>query len=310
VYQHLEYLPFGETFVEESSNTWRTPYKFSGKELDEETGLYYYGARYYDAMRSVWLSVDPLANKYPALSPYAYVENNPLNMTDPTGMSGEPVIDKKNKTITVYSKIIFYSSSSSMNVLTAMSIANKTERQYNAANGTVKIDGTTYKVKFKITGDYRNETFDNIKSEIESNKDIKNNYFRVEATNSSETSYTDAIGANTGFFVSDQILDANSTTVSHEYGHTLGLPHEKNADGSYKVIHGQTGIMVTQNNDVDPPYQENKVRKGFFSPLTDRDKRKVTQSDIDNLHLEQLKFDKNGKAKLGKLTNTYHTTKD
>jgi hypothetical protein len=41
VYQHLEYFAFGETFVEEHSNTDRTPYKFNGKELDEETGLYY-----------------------------------------------------------------------------------------------------------------------------------------------------------------------------------------------------------------------------------------------------------------------------
>ena len=45
VYQHLEYFAFGETFVEEHSNTERTPYLFNGKELDEETGLYYYGAR-------------------------------------------------------------------------------------------------------------------------------------------------------------------------------------------------------------------------------------------------------------------------
>jgi RHS repeat-associated protein len=75
VYQHLEYFAFGETFVEEHSNTNRTPYLYNGKvgaqrksrllagELDEETGLYYYGARYYDARTSVWLSVDPLAGK-------------------------------------------------------------------------------------------------------------------------------------------------------------------------------------------------------------------------------------------------------
>jgi RHS repeat-associated protein len=52
----LEYFAFGETFVEEHSNTWRTPYLFNGKELDDETGLYYYGARYYDPVTSVWES--------------------------------------------------------------------------------------------------------------------------------------------------------------------------------------------------------------------------------------------------------------
>jgi RHS repeat-associated protein len=59
LYQHLEYFPFGETWVEESSNTQRTPYLFTAKELDEETGLYYYGARYYDPRTSVWQSPDP-----------------------------------------------------------------------------------------------------------------------------------------------------------------------------------------------------------------------------------------------------------
>ena len=42
------------------SSYYKTPYKFNGKELDEETGLYYYGARYYDPRISVWLSVDQL----------------------------------------------------------------------------------------------------------------------------------------------------------------------------------------------------------------------------------------------------------
>ena len=85
VYQHLEYFAFGETFVEEHSNRKHTPYKFNGKELDEETGLYYYGARYYDARTSVWLAVDRFAEKYPGVSPYVYVNNNPLLFTDPTG---------------------------------------------------------------------------------------------------------------------------------------------------------------------------------------------------------------------------------
>ena len=60
LYEHLEYFPFGETWVQESSNTQRTPYLFSGKELDEETGLYYYGARYYDPRTSQFISTDPL----------------------------------------------------------------------------------------------------------------------------------------------------------------------------------------------------------------------------------------------------------
>ncbi len=46
----------------------------------------YFGARYYASDLSIWLSVDPLSDKYPSTSPYAYVENNPVMFIDPNGM--------------------------------------------------------------------------------------------------------------------------------------------------------------------------------------------------------------------------------
>ncbi|HAK61209.1 MAG TPA: hypothetical protein DCO77_12655, partial [Nitrospiraceae bacterium] len=66
VYQHLEYFPFGESWIEEGgSYGGNTPgYKFTGKELDPETGLYYYGARYYDPTLGVWLSTDAALVSY------------------------------------------------------------------------------------------------------------------------------------------------------------------------------------------------------------------------------------------------------
>jgi len=82
----LVYVPFGELFIEERT-TWNTPYKFSGKELDEETGYSYFGARYYDPNISIWLSVDPLSDKYPSHSPYNYTMNNPVMLIDPNGMN-------------------------------------------------------------------------------------------------------------------------------------------------------------------------------------------------------------------------------
>ena len=53
VVQHIEYVPFGEVFIEERNNTWNTPYLFNAKEFDEETGMYYYGARYYEPRLSL-----------------------------------------------------------------------------------------------------------------------------------------------------------------------------------------------------------------------------------------------------------------
>lgn len=107
VYQHLEYFPYGETWIEEGGSSGNTPgYKFTGKELDPETGLYYYGARYYDPVLSKWISADPILGKYlpnadkesndalagnggvynPVnLSLYAYAHQNPVKLMDPDG---------------------------------------------------------------------------------------------------------------------------------------------------------------------------------------------------------------------------------
>ena len=85
VVQHIEYVPFGEVFVEERNNIWNTPYLFNAKEFDEETGLYYYGARYYDPRVSLWISVDPQAEKTSAVSSYSYCFNNPIKLIDQDG---------------------------------------------------------------------------------------------------------------------------------------------------------------------------------------------------------------------------------
>ncbi len=104
--QHVEYVAFGETFFEErSSISTATPYLYNSKERDEETGLYYYGARYYDAQLSLWLSVDPpIFGRYlegelnggvydPAnLGVYTYVHQGPLIFTDPDG-NGKKTVD-------------------------------------------------------------------------------------------------------------------------------------------------------------------------------------------------------------------------
>ena len=85
VSQHIEYVPFGEVFIEERNNMWNTPYLFNAKELDEETDMYYYGARYYEPRLSLWMSTDPLKEKCPDISSYAYCHNSPTNLLDIDG---------------------------------------------------------------------------------------------------------------------------------------------------------------------------------------------------------------------------------
>ncbi|MCQ2211682.1 MAG: RHS repeat-associated core domain-containing protein, partial [Paludibacteraceae bacterium] len=81
----ISYIPYGEIFVEQQSGGWQSPYLFNSKELDSETGLYYYGARYLDPSEAMWLSVDPLWEKYVGMSPYGYCAGNPVRLVDPDG---------------------------------------------------------------------------------------------------------------------------------------------------------------------------------------------------------------------------------
>ena len=90
VVQHIEYVPFGEMFIEERNNVWNTPYLFNAKEFDEETGMFYYGARYYEPRLSLLISTDPAQEEQVAYSSYCYAKNSPAIYIDPTGEKPTP----------------------------------------------------------------------------------------------------------------------------------------------------------------------------------------------------------------------------
>ncbi|MBQ7673610.1 MAG: RHS repeat-associated core domain-containing protein [Alphaproteobacteria bacterium] len=118
VYERINYTPYGELWLEKSDNNGENylPYRFTGKELDSETGLYYYGARYLDPKYSRWLSTDPALGEYIPQAPisdeakkhnqnlprmggvfnavnlnlYHYAGNNPVKYTDPDGSQSIP----------------------------------------------------------------------------------------------------------------------------------------------------------------------------------------------------------------------------
>ena len=89
--QYDAYLPYGELLIDEHSSSEDLPYKFNGKQFDEETGLYYYGARYMNPMASIWYGVDPMTEKYPNVYSYCFTLNNPIRFIDEYGLEvGDP----------------------------------------------------------------------------------------------------------------------------------------------------------------------------------------------------------------------------
>jgi len=109
--------------------------------MDRETGMYYYGARYYDPRISIFVSVDPLAEKYPNIGGYVYVANNPINAIDPDGR--EIIIISGNERY-IYDPTKRYEGNNSfikknVDVLNAVSTVNIGKKVINEAVKTNKI---------------------------------------------------------------------------------------------------------------------------------------------------------------------------
>ena len=86
--QHMQYIPSGEIFVNQkvSGSTYDSEFKFLGKELDSETGYTKTDNRYYWANAGIFLSVDPLCDERPWITPFNYAQNNPIGRSDKSGL--------------------------------------------------------------------------------------------------------------------------------------------------------------------------------------------------------------------------------
>ena len=209
--QYDAYLPYGELLVDEHSSSEEMPYKFNGKEFDEETGLYYYGARYMNPVASVWYGVDPLTEKYPNVSGYVYCYDNPVRMVDPDGRDARITINKDKKTITIEANIILEGQYASQ------TLADKYKKDIMNTWGAIKnykYEGEDYKINWKI--DVRVKTRDDYKKN-EKDEAI-NNY--ITPFNGNTPSIIDYTG-NHGKWRSS--FEEGKDPAPHEFGHILGL---------------------------------------------------------------------------------------
>ena len=100
-------------------------------------------ARHYHPDLSIWLSVDPMSDKYPGTSPYTYCGNNPVRLVDKDGRDYEAVIDQDNKTITLKANIYTYTDELLQQLQSPV-------KELNGTHKKVEIDGREYAVSFQI----------------------------------------------------------------------------------------------------------------------------------------------------------------
>jgi len=91
--QHYGYLPFGNERCENNSQAFSVTNRYTGQHLDEETGLYFYGSRYYDPELARFIQPDSIVPDASSqgLNRYTYCINNPLLFVDPSGHAFDPV---------------------------------------------------------------------------------------------------------------------------------------------------------------------------------------------------------------------------
>ncbi len=208
------------------------------------------------------------------------------------------IAELNSNVVTIFANLYFYGNAANDSI--CKQIATDINSQWTIENGSVNINGKTYLFVMNATGFYA----PNLRqTDVNENTNPLNNYFRIEEYAEGNISFVDGINSNTGYFKLDNLLN-NSTTAAHEFGHTLGLvhPHITDIRG-----YGTPGIMYPRGTICDAEFQYDANAQplapgGTMNPHH----RKVLQKDIDDLHLEKLRFNAEGKAVIGDFTSEWH----
>jgi len=203
--------------------------------------------------------------------------------------SGVVALNDDEQSLTISSHIYFYGTGVDEDL--AFKITDEINTLWNGPEAQVTINNQNYDVKVKVTAEI--VSLAEAKNLAEKNNSTLYNFVRVESETSAATSVMD-VSENHGLWSLQNDL-GNSTTAAHEYGHSLGLRHISIQDNDWRG-RGNPGIMGYKGMKVDSHLQGTD---GLF----DKTKRQVTKVNIAQLKLEELEYNSEGVAVIGKATN-------
>ena len=295
--QYDAYLPYGELLVDEHSSSEDLPYKFNGKQFDEETGLYYYGARYMNPVTSLWYGVDPLAEKYTTTGGYIYTLDNPIRMIDLDGRKwDESSVTQKNGNVTINLTLTVAILNSSNKKFDLEKLGNVLSSQLQSSYGISYVEGMNYKNSVSQKGMdnlYVARTLPTKFRKVNVNVSVR---FRV-ISNKSELrdrehllnilpasqlrgvyGKVNKIGGSVVFlnerYVNNIINGTDRNTLPHEFGHSLGLLHVDGADAWFQGLFGRSQYY-------DSYKQERNRYNVMFSGANSKYTNDNTSTDIN-----------------------------
>ena len=282
-YEHIEYTPYGELWIEEvSAGLNKLPFRFTGKEMDEETGLYYYGARYLDPKYSRWLSGDPALGDYIPKAPiddeakkhnenlpgmggvfnvvnlhlYHYAGNNPVKYTDPDGKI-------------VIAPAVVWGINAILLMIGAHHVAssNKGDKLYQQiANGNTKEFSSTDLYHLYKSGKGKNVTLSQVGLSSKIQKAVASNPALTKNKGSVQSRFINQLKAGGASEKFERTYDFESVvfaiggaTVSGQFDGTV----TKNENGT---THIEGTITYSFHDTFTDPYDTFNVTAGEFNP--------------------------------------------
>ena len=223
ILQTNHYDPYGESLPDGAAVDSGNPYKYSGKEYDDKALAYDFGARHFTTSIPRWTTMDPMAEKYYSISPYAYCAGNPMNCIDIDGKDWEISINHETKQIVLSMNIVAQSSS----VSSARRGANVWNNQSNKFSYDFETDSGTVSYDIMISINViqlGSQTGSETGPAIQNTFGVLHDQSAVFYLNN-----TDAGGVSDGKHSAVKESYSESEIVSaHEIGHLFGVSHSPN----------------------------------------------------------------------------------